>query len=135
MHPPCGDISPVLWLSLPLRLESVANLREHWGRRAARAKRERRYVALALRAQYGSPPWPVESPLRILLTRIAPRQCDGDNLQSSCKACRDAIATWLRMDDGSSLLTWAYAQRRGRVREYGVEIQIEAWYATKEREQ
>lgn len=58
------------------------------------------------------------------LTRIAPRELDGDNLQSSLKACRDGVADWLGVDDRDPRVTWSYAQRRGAPHYYAVEVQV-----------
>lgn len=108
-------------LILPLRLQSVANLREHWGARAKRAKRERRAVKLAWLV---ARPARVPLPALVTLTRIAPGKLDDDNLASGCKAIRDAVADCLGVDDGDTArIRWAYAQERGP---YGVRIEVEA---------
>lgn len=116
-------------VTIPLRLQSAANLREHWATKARRVKRERAEVLLTLRSQWGELMTAWQGAARITITRIAPRAdsnpLDGDNLQAACKATRDAIADWLKMDDGDALLTWVYAQKRGKPREYAVEIVLE----------
>ena len=61
----------------------------------------------------------------VTLTRIAPRRLDGDNLAAALKSVRDGVADWLSVDDGSDLVSWYYAARRGRQGEYAVEIAIE----------
>ena len=63
-------------------------------------------------------------PVTVVLTRIAPRRLDGDNLQSGFKAVRDGVADWLGVDDGSSLVDWQYFQRSGKAGEYAVEIEV-----------
>jgi hypothetical protein len=103
--------------TIPLRLESVANLREHWAKRAKRAA-DHRTVALSV-------PRNLPLPCRVTLTRIAPRLLDGDNLQSAFKALRDGIATRLNIDDGSDVVVWHYAQEKSRDKFYAVEILIE----------
>lgn len=60
----------------------------------------------------------------ITLTRIAPRAFDDDNLAASFKALRDGVADGLTVDDGDPRVTWRYAQRRGKAREYAVIIEI-----------
>jgi len=62
--------------------------------------------------------------LWVTLTRIAPDALDTDNLASSNKALRDELAVLLGIDDRSNDVAWAYAQRRGDVREYAVEVRI-----------
>lgn len=71
-------------------------------------------------------------PVEVTLTRIAPKSLDAhDNLPVSLKWIADQTATELtgikqagRADD-SKEITWKYQQRKGRVREYAVEIAIE----------
>lgn len=42
------------------------------------------------------------------------RKPDGDNLQGSLKHCRDRVAKWLGVDDGSDAVEWRYGWERGR---------------------
>jgi len=63
-------------------------------------------------------------PATVVLTRVAPRKLDGDNLQSGFKAVRDGVADWLGVDDGNGLIDWQYAQRSGKAGEYAVEIEV-----------
>jgi len=60
----------------------------------------------------------------VRLTRIAPRRLDDDGWQAAAKPIRDGIADWLGVVDNDPRFTWHYAQRRGRPREYAVEIDI-----------
>lgn len=62
--------------------------------------------------------------ITIVLTRVAPRKLDGDNLQSGFKAVRDGVAQWLGVDDGDDRLDWQYRQRNGGAKVYRVEIEI-----------
>lgn len=101
---------------LPIRLESMLNLRLHWGSKSRKVARQREW-ALAV------PRHPV--PCRVFLTRIAPRELDGDNLQGAFKALRDGIAQRLGVDDRDPRVTWLYAQERGKPREYAVRVTIE----------
>src|SRR5688572_19863737 len=84
------DTSPSRWVDLPLRIESVANKREHWSKRARRTKLHR-LAALAV------PVSPL--PCVVTLVRVAPRALDSDNLQSGFKALRDGIADRLGVKD------------------------------------
>ncbi len=100
--------------TIPLRTRSASNLREHWGSRARRTKRERSAARLICAAA----PRP---PCIVTLTRLAPRRLDDDNLASALKGVRDGIADALRVDDGDPRVVWRYAQRRGG---YAVDVEI-----------
>lgn len=107
-----------------LRTESTMNKREHWAKRAKRAKTERRALwANTQNLREGCVP-----PLTIRLTRIAPRPLDDDNLAASFKACRDGIADAFGMNDRDPLIRWEYSQERGKPKQYAVEVRIfENW--------
>lgn len=139
-------------IRVPLRLESEANARGHWSGKARRAKDARQAVTAAFvdagarvaveivqpkklgskvrtRSRWiplmaGTWLTPPALPLVVFLARIAPRELDGDNLQRSMKAVRDQVAELLAIDDADPRVTWRYEQRRGRVKEYAVEIAI-----------
>ena len=107
-------------VTVPIRLVSEANQREHWAKKAKRVKGHRWAVMLHLRAQpKRKPPLPVT----VLLTRIAPRRLDDDNAISAQKGCRDSVAEWLGVNDRSPLVTWRYAQEQ-RSKVYAVRIEI-----------
>lgn len=63
-------------------------------------------------------------PVTVVMTRIAPRRLDGDNLQSGFKAVRDGVADWLGVDDGDARIDWQYGQRAGGPGVYKVEIEV-----------
>jgi hypothetical protein len=103
-------------IELPLRLFSVANLREHWAKRAARTKAHRR-AAIAV---------PKHSvPCIVTITRIGPKMLDGDNMQHACKGLRDGIADRLGVDDRDPAVEWRYAQEIARPKRYAVRVRIE----------
>lgn len=111
-----------------LRLVAEANQPRgtHWTvlRKRRAIQRSMAYYALASTGRSVPP-----LPLTVTITRIGPRQMDDDNLAGACKSVRDGIADWLSHAPGKGQdrrpgLTWRYAQRRGGVREYGVEIHI-----------
>lgn len=112
----------VLCVLVPVHIESEANRREHWRRVAARKSEHLEWARLALAGTLAI----VDPPCTITLTRIAPRDLDDDNLASGFKAVRDGVADWLGIDDGDKRLTWRYAQRRGKPKEYAAEIVIES---------
>ena len=116
----------VLCVLLPLRIVSVLNLREHHMARARRAKLHRRTAHILLGQACPTPPTGL---LRITLTRIAPRDLDGhENLPAGFKGVVDGVADWLKVDDSDKRLTFAYAQRTGKPKEYAAEVVVE-WAA------
>jgi hypothetical protein len=121
----CGGLvgEVVIEVTIPIRIESVANLREHHMARARRARAHRQAVHWALRAEAilkGT-----TGPLTITLTRIAPRSLDLDNAIGGMKAARDGIADFLGRDDGDPLLTWKYGQDKAKGT-YALRVRIEA---------
>ena len=106
--------------TIPVRTYSLTNQREHWSKKARRAKQERNWAKLtagSARLQL------LRLPLTITLTRVAPRALDDDNLRGALKSIRDGIADCLGVDDRDARVTWRYAQRRGSPREYAVDIE------------
>ena len=109
---------------VPVRTISEANRsrHEHWGTTSKRVKAQQLTVGWHLVAA-GSPP---EPPWVVKLTRIAPRSLDShDNLRASLKACADAVAKWLGVDDADERVNWDYDQRKGKPKEYAVVVEIE----------
>lgn len=115
-------------LDLPLTCTAVGlataslNVREHHLARARRVKSERAMVGWCLLGTLGPTPPPVGEGLVITLVRVAPRRLDSDNAVGALKACRDAVAAWLGIDDGSPLLDWRYDQASGQ---HAVRVTIE----------
>lgn len=109
-------------ITIPIRIESTPNLREHWAKRANRNREHRGTIAWML---YGKElPKP---PCAVTLTRIAPkRTLDTDNLAAGFKAVRDEIAVWLGADDADPRIEWRYQQRKGKPKEYAAEVEIVA---------
>lgn len=113
----------MITLTLPIRIESVANLREHWSKRAGRAKQHRLHAWAELR--HHDDGRKLIGPLVITLTRIAPRKLDDDNLRSAFKATRDGIADWLGVPDNDKRIEWRYGQERGALKTYAARIEVE----------
>ncbi len=110
-------------VTLPIRAESVANLREGWAARHRRAKAHRRTSWLMLRA--AAPSCSIAGRIAVTVTRIAPRPLDShDNLRSSTKAAVDGIADWLKLKDNDDRVEWHYAQERGAPKHYAVRVEI-----------
>jgi hypothetical protein len=111
-----------------MKLISLLNQREHWATRDRRARIQRGSTLLMLQQESKNPtrkyPWLLK-PLSIIITRVAPRSLDSDNLTASAKHVRDAIADWLGVDDGTPRITWAVDSLKRRPREYSVLILIQ----------
>ena len=109
-------------VKLPIRTVSELNQRDHWAVKHRRVKTQKREVGYSLiQATNRRPTLPCD----VWLTRIAPRELDeGDNLNGSFKAIRDAIAHWMGVDDRSKEITWKYNQRKGKTGEYAVIIEV-----------
>lgn len=105
---------------LPLRTVNSLNAREHWRTRACRAKTERNTAYFLVGAELCR--W--VAPITVLMTRVAPRKMDDDGAIASMKNIRDGIADRFGVNDGSDAIAWKYAQRKGKPKEYAVEIEI-----------
>lgn len=103
---------------VPIRIESVPNLREHWASKAKRWREQRASVWYSLRAAKA----PTTLPCVVTLTRVAPRALDSDNAVSGMKGARDAVADWLMVNDNDSRITWQYGQRKGDTKHYALEV-------------
>lgn len=111
-------------IELPMRTARGQNGGELPMVRHRRVKREKADVAWFLRRHQGRTGFAKPSiPCSVLLTRIAPSGgLDDDNLVGSLKSVRDAVATWLGVDDKDRMtVRYRYAQRRGP---WGVRIEF-----------
>lgn len=109
-------MSHSLVVEVPIRIESVANLREHWGKKAARAKKHRAAAIIVPKH---------ELPCLVTLIRVAPRALDSDNLASSFKNLRDGIADRLGVQDNDPRIRWRYEQVKGKPKEYTSFVMIQ----------
>lgn len=115
-------------ITLPIKTVSEANTKAHWTVGYQRNKQQKDIVKKSLLAYSDIV---LKFPLTITVTRIAPRMLDAhDNLRTSLKWVVDAIADFIfpglkagRADDSPDLI-WHYSQKKGKPREYGVEISI-----------
>lgn len=107
----------------PIRVISEANGREHWAVKMRRGKAQQQEIdAVMSNALRGRA---VALPCVVRLTRIGPKALDSDNLAGGFKACQDAIARRLGIDDGdTSKVTWEYKQMPVGIRDYGVKVSI-----------
>lgn len=117
------EVSPCqLWVRIPMRLESRANLDPHHMVRSRRVAEQRSIVRNALVGRRHH----VTLPCTVWMTRIAPHELDtGGNLEMSLKAVRDEIADWLGLpNDRDRRVVWECLQRREAPRSYGVELRF-----------
>lgn len=95
-------------ITIPIRVVSEANTREHWWTKSSRAKKQRADAATAIKicTEYRT----LKLPLAISFVRYGKRKLDSDNLQGAFKAVRDGVADALNINDGSDLIKWHYSQ-------------------------
>jgi len=113
--------------SIPIRLQSYANMAEHWRRKVQRKKKHNEL----LDAYFFVQQLEIKPPCRITLVRVAPRKLDDDNLRFAFKNVLDRIGKYLMPEkkvghaDGSGLIQVDYQQTRGKPNEYKINIIIE----------
>lgn len=115
--------------SVPVELNSQSggNSRQSHFIRAARVKKQREALSLAILAagfRHVFERGHLRLPLHVRCTRVAPNALDSDNLTIAFKALRDELCKHLGVDDKTGLIRWSYAQRKGAVREYGATLVI-----------
>jgi hypothetical protein len=117
-----GEPVKPLSFSIHLKAQNTLNSRKHWAVKSREVAAERTKVGLRWLGA-GGEQWlrAVPPALVVTLTRVGPRELDGDNLQGALKGVRDAVARRLKVDDSTPLVTWGYAQERG---EYAVRVEI-----------
>ncbi len=72
-------------------------------------------------------------PATVVLTRIAPRGFDDDNLARSMKSTRDSVAKFLGVDDRHrDQVRYVYRQEKGKPKEYALRIQLGGMIRCKE---
>lgn len=111
------EVRGVITIRIPIATVSLTNMREHWAKKARRAKQQRQQTYLMTQRLTR-----LKLPATITLTRISSRNLDDDNLRGALKSVRDGVADRLGIDDGESGVKWQYAQERGKVGEKAVEI-------------
>lgn len=111
-------------IEIPIRLVTLENQREHWSVKARRAKEQRGETRRIVDRGTRETKWSAPAPIRITLTRLAPRKLDSGNFHGSFKHVQDGVADWLHIDDGSPDLEWVYAQEKSEC--YGVRVRMES---------
>lgn len=119
-------MTKIFLTTIPLRIQSEANLSEHRMKKHSRLKKQKGIIDLVLK-NCG-----IKIPCRVVLTRVAPRELDEhDNLRSAFKHVIDAIANVLipglkpGRADGSKEIIWEFAQSKGLPKEYALRIHME----------
>jgi hypothetical protein len=116
--------NPQLAFTMPVRVDSETNAREHW------AKKRNRKINQKIATRYG---WVdavrpidfrVSLPCVVRLVRVGSRKLDSDNLGESFKAIRDALAGMIGVDDGDERIKWEYAQVAVGKRVYQVRVEV-----------
>lgn len=122
-------MSMILDTTIAVRTVSEANMCEHWSKRYKRSKSQKKTVSMHLEGVFKSNAFTL--PCKVILTRVGKRRLDSDNLASSLKYVRDAIAEWLvdsegklapGQADGDERIEWIYKQEIGP--QYAVRVQI-----------
>lgn len=114
-------------VTVPVATVSELNRRDHWAEKHRRAKQQRELTTLLLRTAKVDKSL-LRPPFVVKMTRVAPGSIkDSDNLASSTKAIRDAIASFLGIDDadvmGNGSVRWVVGQEKGPT--YALRIEIE----------
>ncbi len=96
--------------TLPLRVNSTLNKREHWRVTAKRKWEHRSLARSAVVSAIGGKDFSM--PIQVTITRFGKRKLDAhDNLRDSTKFVVDGIADALEVDDGNEAqVQWHYKQ-------------------------
>lgn len=99
--------------------ENNRSRHEHWGTTRRRAARQRAAAMLFTNAAMNGD----RMAKSVLITRVAPRFLDTDNLVGATKHLQDGIADALGINDRN--MEWRYAQRQRKGKPPTVEVAIE----------
>ncbi len=95
-------------LSVPCRILSEPNRREHWSVKRQRQTSQADALFLAL-YESGIEVKRLRMPLVVTWVHIGGK-LDGDNLSGGFKKLRDSLAEKLEIDDGDEMVEWRYEQ-------------------------
>ena len=101
--------------TIPIRVMSEANQRDHWAKRFRRKQQQQELTRIHAGA-VGLAIQPGER-LRIALCAVLSQLMDSDNLAGAFKHVRDTLAALIGLDDGSDRLEWVYTQRKKELEE------------------
>lgn len=120
IEPPEANVSisfdgSVIALTLPIETVSESNVSQHWQKRAARHKVQKKYIAV----YFSNIRRYLKLPCRVTMKRFGKRLLDADdNLRVSLKWIKDAIAEQITDDfvpgraDSNLGITWLYDQEQ-----------------------
>lgn len=114
----------LLCVDFPIRTESEMNASDEPTYATTARKRSQHAIVEAVlsdAAARTAKPW-LWLPLRITMVRVGPKRMDCDNATSATKFVRDAIASWLGVNDGDDAIVWVY--RREIAPAFGVRAEI-----------
>jgi len=115
--------NPQLAFTMPVRVDSETNGREHWAKKYGRKQNQKmELIAAWTKAAKGMSIFLV--PCVVRLIRVGPKALDSDNLGEAFKAIRDQIADEIGMDDGDERIKWEYAQVPVGKRVYQVRVEV-----------
>lgn len=109
-------------LSLPVRVVSELNLREHWTAKHKRKKAQQAEVWAA---------WPrrqkVTLPCTVKFTRYGQNLLDPDAVAPSFKHIQDEVCRLLGVDDGNTaLISFQYDQVALHKRTFSIDIEVQS---------
>ena len=113
---------------VPIRLISELNNFDHWAKKRKRKKENCFFISSFFNVSTQGRN--ITLPCKIILTRLAPKVLDYDNLVAAFKGIRDCIADKIipglapGRADGDPRLNWEYQQKETYNREYAVQVQI-----------
>jgi hypothetical protein len=113
-------------VTIPLRTGRGLNDRMHHMVRAKKVRTERRTVHWYLKMAAPFFPAHLTGEQRVVVTlrRCGPTKgLDSDNICGAMKGCRDGVADWIGIDDGSERVAWNYEQERANA--WGVLVRVE----------
>jgi hypothetical protein len=112
-------------LLLPLRTESRANARWHWGTSAEHSKKHRQAAHLVCKGRGALLRSWLKGGLVVRVVRVAPRALDGhDNLGAALKPIIDGVADALGVADNDERVHFVPDAIRGGVREHAVKLEF-----------
>lgn len=116
-----------LTCKIPIRLRSIANIKEHWAITHKRNKKIKQLLHCYLPDLSKC-----HLPCKVTLTRVAPRCLDTDNLYYAFKFVVDEVCDMLMPGlargraDGTGKIKIEYKQERGKPKEYAIIVRIKS---------
>ncbi len=103
------------------------NRRDHWAVKRARAREQQGHTLATLSTLgTGVKERLRDSPtIRVRFVRLGGKRLDSDNLVSGFKAIRDAVAKWLKIDDGSDRFRFDCDQEPAKEKGFRIEFKAD----------